>query len=187
MLLISLWKATTEMLTGGMCSMHEVRVRDATQADVPRICVIHNQGIEDRVATLDVEPHTVDEQLEWFQRHGSRHPVVVAEAAGEIIGWASLNPFSARPAYRLVADLSVYIDRGWRGKGIGTRLLREVEARARALGYHKIVLSAFPFNQAGMRLYEKFGFRTVGIYQEQGLIDGRWVDTIIMEKLLGAP
>ena len=66
-------------------------------------------------------------------------------------------------------------------------LLCEIEARARALGYHKIVLSAFPFNQAGMRLYEKFGFRTVGVYREQGLIDGRWVDTIIMEKLLAAP
>jgi L-amino acid N-acyltransferase YncA len=167
--------------------MEEIRLRDATQADVPSICAIHNQGIEDRVATLDVEPHTLDEQMEWFCRHGLRYPVVVAETATDIIGWAALNQFSARPAYRFVADLSVYIERGWRGKGIGTRLLREIEARARTLGYHKIVLSAFPFNQAGMRLYEKFAFRTVGIYQEQGFVDGRWVDTIIMEKLLGAP
>ena len=113
--------------------------------------------------------------------------MVVAEAAGGVIGWASLNQFSARPAYRYVADLSVYVDRGWRGKGVGTLLLRAIEARARSCGYHKIVLSAFPFNQAGMRLYEKFGFRTVGIYHEQGLIDGRWVDTIIMEKLLATP
>jgi L-amino acid N-acyltransferase YncA len=165
--------------------MEEIRLRDATQADVPKICAIHNQGIEDRVATLDVEPHRLDEQMEWFHRHGARHPVVVAEAAEDIIGWASLNQFSARPAYRFVADLSVYIERQWRGKGVGTRLLREIEARAHALGYHKIVLSAFPFNQAGMRLYERFGFRTVGIYHEQGLVDGRWVDTIIMEKLLG--
>jgi L-amino acid N-acyltransferase YncA len=169
--------------------MEKVGLRDATQADVPRICAIHNQGIEDRVATLDVDPHTLNEQLEWFRRHGSRHPVVVAETATarDIIGWASLNQFSARPAYRYVADLSVYVDRGWRGKGVGTLLLRAIEARAHSCGYHKIVLSAFPFNQAGMRLYEKFGFRTVGIYHEQGLIDGHWVDTIIMEKLLAAP
>jgi phosphinothricin acetyltransferase len=167
--------------------MEEVRLRDATQADVPRICAIHNQGIEDRLATLDVDPHTPDEQFEWFCRHDSRHPVVVAETAGGIIGWASLNQFSARPAYRYVADLSVYVDRDWRGKGIGTLLLRAIEARACSCGYHKIVLSAFPFNQAGMRLYEKFGFRTVGIYHEQGLIDGRWVDTIIMEKVLATP
>jgi phosphinothricin acetyltransferase len=164
--------------------MEEIGLRDATAADVPRIRSIHNQGIEDRVATLDVDPHTLDEQIAWFRRHGPRHPVIVAESAGEIIGWASLNQFSARPAYRFVADLSVYIDRQWRGKGVGTLLLREIEARAHALGYHKIVLAAFPFNQAGMRLYERFGFRTVGIYHEQGLIDGRWVDTIIMEKVL---
>lgn len=163
--------------------MEEIKLRDATQADVPSICAIHNQGIEDRVATLDVDPHTLDEQREWFHRHGRRHPVIVAEAVGATVGWASLNPFSARAAYRFVADLSVYIERQWRGKGVGTRLLHEIDERARALGYHKIVLAAFPFNQAGMRLYEKFGFRTVGIYREQGLIDGRWVDTIIMEKL----
>ena len=67
---------------------------------------------------------------------------------------------------------------------VGTLLLHEIEAPAHILGYHTIVLSAFPFNQAGMRLYERFGFRTVGIYHEQGMIDGRWIDTIIMEKLL---
>ena len=166
--------------------MQEIKLRDATRADVPRICDIHNQGIEDRVATLDVEPHTLEEQLQWFHRHGPSHPVVVAEALGDIIGWASLNKFSPRAAYRFVADLSVYVDRQWRGKGIGSLLLQEVVTRARSIGYHKIVLSAFPFNQAGMRLYEKFGFRTVGIYREQGWLDGRWVDTIIMEKLFDA-
>jgi phosphinothricin acetyltransferase len=146
--------------------------------------MIHNQGIEDRLATLDVDPHTLDDQMAWFCSHGPRHPVVVAEAGAEVIGWTSLNQFSARPAYRFVADLSVYVERQWRGRGVGTVLLAELEARARLLGYHKMVLAAFPFNQAGMRLYEHFGFRTVGIYREQGLIDGRWVDTIIMEKLL---
>ena len=164
--------------------MEEISLRDATPTDVPSICAIHNQGIEDRVATLDVDPHTLAEQMEWFHRHGPRHPVLVAESSAGIIGWAALNQFSSRPAYRFVADLSVYIERQWRGQGVGTRLLGDIEARARLLGYHKIVLAAFPFNQAGMRLYERFGFRTVGIYREQGLIDGRWVDTIIMEKLL---
>jgi L-amino acid N-acyltransferase YncA len=163
--------------------MEEIRLRDATPADVPSIRAIHNQGIEDRVATLDVDPHTLDEQEQWFNRHGPRHPIIVAEAGGDTVGWASLNQFSARVAYRFVADLSVYIERSWRGKGVGTLLLREIDARARALGYHKIVLSAFPSNQAGLRLYEKFGFRTVGVYHEQGLVDGHWVDTILMEKL----
>ena len=62
--------------------------------------------------------------------------------------------------------------------------MTELESLARKHGFHKIVLAAFPFNAAGMKLYQRHGFRTVGIYEEQGQLDGKWVDTIIMEKLL---
>jgi phosphinothricin acetyltransferase len=101
-----------------------------------------------------------------------------------VVGWGSLNTFNPRTAYAFVADFSVYVERGWRGKGVGSRLLSRLIELARELGYHKLTLSAFPWNEGGMALYRKFGFRTVGIYQEQGELDGRWVDTIIMEKLL---
>ncbi|RMF84568.1 MAG: GNAT family N-acetyltransferase [Nitrospinota bacterium] len=162
----------------------DLYIREATFADLPALCEIHNQGILDRVATLDVEPHTLEEKEEWFTRHGPRHPVLVAEAGGEVVGWASLNTFNPRQAYQYVADLSVYVERRWRGKGVGRRLLETLIPLGKALEYHKIVLSAFPFNAAGMRLYQGQGFRTVGIYKEMGLVDGKWVDTIIMEKLL---
>ena len=95
-----------------------------------------------------------------------------------------MNPFSARAAYGFVADFSVYVERGWRGKGVGRVLLARLIELGREHGYHKLVLSAFPFNKPGVALYEKLGFRTVGIYHEQGMLDGQWVDTIIMEKLL---
>ena len=107
---------------------------------------------------------------------------MVAEDGGGVVAWGSLNPFSPRDAYRPVADFSIYVARSHRGKGVG-KVARLVEL-AREQGYHKMVLSAFPFNAAGMALYEKLGFRTVGTYKEQGLLDGRWVDTIVMEKLL---
>ena len=63
-------------------------------------------------------------------------------------------------------------------------LLAALVERAQDLGYHKLVLAAFPSNAAGMRLYERHQFRTVGIYHEQGMLDGRWVDVVIMERLL---
>ena len=78
----------------------------------------------------------------------------------------------------------MYVARSHRGKGVGKVLLARLVELAREHGYHQLVLSAFPFNAAGMALYEKLGFRTVGTYKEQGLLDGRWVDTIVMEKLL---
>ncbi len=164
--------------------MTDISVRPATAADAAAICTIYNQGIEDRVATLETDLRSPEERRQWLAARGPRHPVIVAEAGGEVVGWGSLNPFNPRKAYDYVADFSVYIERGWRGRGIGKRILARLIELARELGYHKLVLSAFPTNAGGMALYQKFGFRTVGIYKEQGKLDGRWVDTIIMEKLL---
>jgi len=191
------------------------RLRLAVAADAEAICRIYNQGIEDRVATLETELRTPDERRQWLASRSPRHPVIVAETAEVIVAgavrpawtegglrearagsasadnpsetvvaWASLNVFNAREAYRSVADISVYVERGWRGKGVGRVLLEKLTELGRAHGYHKLVLSAFPGNAAGMALYAKSGFRTVGIYREQGQLDGKWVDTIVMEKLL---
>ena len=92
--------------------------------------------------------------------------------------------FNARGAYRFVADISVYVERGWRGRGVGRVLLEKLTELGRAHGFHELVLSAFPGNAGGMALYTRSGFRTVGVYHEQGQLDGKWVDTIVMEKLL---
>jgi phosphinothricin acetyltransferase len=188
----------------------DYRVRPATEADAAAVCRIYNQGIEDRVATLETELRTPDERRQWLRARSPRHPVIVAERAEPAepetfssrpptplpdhagaattvpapIAWASLNVFNARECYRHVADISVYVERTWRGKGVGRVLLGRLVELGREHDFHKLVLSAFPFNQAGVALYEKLGFRTVGIYQQQGMLDGRWVDTIVMERLL---
>ena len=207
----------------------DYRVRPATEADATAICQIYNQGIEDRLATLETELRTPDERRQWLKARSPRHPVIVAErsepatasnrpptalpdhtgpattapattspatasnspptplrdhAPPAPIAWASLNVFNARDAYRFVADISVYVERRWQGKGAGRVLLARLIELGREHGYHKLVLSAFPFNPGGMALYDKLGFRTVGVYKEQGQLDGAWVDTIIMERLL---
>lgn len=164
--------------------MSAYRVRPAVEADADAICAIYNQGIDDRLATLETERRAPDERRQWLKSRGPRHPVIVAEDAGRVVAWGSLNPFNPREAYCHVVDFSIYVERGSRGRGVGRAVLAQLVDLARELGYHKMVLSAFPFNAAGMALYERMGFRTVGVYKEQGLLDGRWVDTIIMEKLL---
>jgi len=164
--------------------MSDYRVRAATAADADAICRIYNQGIEDRVATLATEQRTPAERAAWLAAKGPRHPVIVAEDDGHIIGWGSLNQFNPRDAYRHVVDFSIYVERAYRGRGAGKVMLTRLIELAREHGYHKMVLSAFPSNSGGMALYERMGFRTVGVYKEQGMLDGRWVDTIIMEKLL---
>jgi L-amino acid N-acyltransferase YncA len=160
-----------------------ILVRVAVEDDVPAITRIYNQGIEDR-ATFETEPRAVVERKQWLLSRTSRHPIIVAVRQDRLQGWASLNAFNPREAYRFVADLSVYVEREARGSGIGSALMADLIERARRLGYHKIVLATFPHSTAAVRLYERFGFRTVGDYKEQGLLDGKWTDTRIMELLL---
>jgi len=166
----------------------DYRIRAATAADAAALCRIYNQGIEDRVATLETELRTPEERAAWLAAKGPRHPVIVAETTettkATTIAWGSLNQFNPREAYRHVVDFSIYVDRAYRGRGVGKIVLARLIELAREHGFHKMVLSAFPSNGGGMALYERMGFRTVGVYKEQGMLDGRWVDTIIMEKLL---
>ena len=164
--------------------MTAIAIRAATDADAGAISLVYNQGIEDRIATLETEPRTPEERRHWLAARGPRHPVFVAEAEARVVGWSSLNVYNPRPAYQYVADFSIYIERGWRGKGVGRRLLEHLIEQARALGYHKMMLSTFPFNASGVALYERMGFTRAGVFHEMGQLDGRWVDTLIMEKLL---
>jgi len=161
-----------------------VTTRTATASDADAISAIHNQGIADRVATLDTTMRTPDGVRTWLAQRGSRHPVIVADVDGSVVGWGSLNAFNPRQAYDHVADFSVYVERQCRGRGIGRQLLDRLIELARAAGYHKMVLSALASNDAGVRLYERAGFARVGVYHEQGELDGKWVDVVIMEKLL---
>jgi phosphinothricin acetyltransferase len=161
-----------------------ITIREATIEDASSICLIYNQGIEDRVATLETQLRTPEERAGWLAARGPRHPVLVAVNRDEaVVGWGSLNQFNPRPAYDNVAEFSVYVGREHRGQGIGDALLATLEERARSLGFHKMVLAAFPTNAPGMRLYERHGFATVGVYREQGMLEGRWVDVIVMEKV----
>jgi L-amino acid N-acyltransferase YncA len=164
--------------------MGDVSVRPATEDDAAAICTIYNQGIEDRIATLETELRTPEERRQWMAARGPRHPVVVATSGGQVMGWGSLNSFNPRPAYDHVVDLSVYVERGWRGRGVGKVLLEHLLGLARRIGYHKMVLATFPYNAAGLALYRRMGFTPVGVYHEQGQLDGRWVDVLVMEQLL---
>lgn len=163
-----------------------VRVRKAVPEDLPRILAIYNQGIADRIATLETDIKDMAYMEQWFKDHQGRYAVLVAEADGAVAGWASLNPYSHRCAYKGVADLSVYVDRERRGQGVGRTLLTALERAALEHDFYKIVLFTFPFNENGQKLYRKAGYREVGVFEQQGVLDGRFIDVMIMEKILSS-
>jgi phosphinothricin acetyltransferase len=160
-------------------------VRSAAPGDLESIRRIYNEGIEDRIATLDEDPKTPGDIAAWWANHRDRYAVLVAEdGAGAVAGWASLNPYSHRCAYGGVADLSIYVAREMRGAGVGSVLLASLERRAAELDFHKIVLFALTSNARGCALYRKHGYREVGVFREHGRLDGIYMDVVAMEKLL---
>ncbi|HEY9723120.1 MAG TPA: arsinothricin resistance N-acetyltransferase ArsN1 family A [Oscillatoriaceae cyanobacterium] len=161
--------------------MTTTNTRRAFEADLPAILAIYNQGIEDRLATLEVQPKPLEYMAAWLRNREARHVVLVAEREdGAIAGWASINPYNARRAYQS----AIYIERDQRGRGVGQQLLTALEAEGREHGFHKFVLFTFPFNALGQGLYRKLGYREVGVFEEQGILDGQCVDVMAMEKIL---
>ena len=148
-----------------------MQIRPAEPRDAGAISEIYNQGIEDRIATLETRLRTPEERRAWLGARGRRHPVVVCERSGAVCGWASLNSFNPREAYDHVADFSVYVERETRGRGVGAALLAHLETLAVRHGYHKLALAMFTSNGAGVALYQRRGFREVGTYREHGRVD----------------
>src|SRR5437870_2253233 len=102
-----------------------IRIRDATEADLPTIIEIHNAAIASRISTAQLEPVTVESQREWFHAHSpAQYPIWVAELEGAIAGWLSFNEFLPRCAYCGTAELSVYISEQFQRRGLGRKLLQ---------------------------------------------------------------
>ena len=161
-----------------------VQVRNATLDDAPAIAEIYNQGIEDRVATYETEPRSTEEQQAWLRAIADHYPAVVAQIDGEIVGWACAGPYRARKCYRGIGEFSMYVRRDWRGRSVGDLLLAALISEAERLGLWKLLSRIFPFNAASRALCRKHGFREVGVYEKHARLDGRWLDVVIVERLI---
>ncbi|HZT78247.1 MAG TPA: arsinothricin resistance N-acetyltransferase ArsN1 family A [Vicinamibacterales bacterium] len=160
--------------------------RLATLADAAAIARIYNQGIEDRIATFETEPRTVDQIEQQLREKGDRYPTVVVEQDGRVVAWAGASSYRARAAYAGIADHSVYVDRACRGRGAGRVALEALVPEYERRGFWKLSSRIFSDNAASIALHERCGFRIVGTYRRHGKLDGVWKDCVIVEKLLGA-
>jgi phosphinothricin acetyltransferase len=165
---------------------HAVHSRTATLDDAAAIAEIYNQGIEDRVATYETRRRTTADQQAWLQSTAGRYPAVVAQIDDEIIGWAGAGPYRDRECYRGIGEFSMYVRRDWRRRGVGDVLLAGLISEAGRLGLWKLVSRIFPFNEASRALCRKHGFREVGVYEKHARLDGRWLDVVIVERLISS-
>ena len=158
--------------------------RSATPSDAPVIARIYNEGIEDRVATFETELRSAEDVRGWF---GGTLPVIVVEEAGQVIAFAVARPYSSRPCYRGIADISVYVARSERGRGAGRKVLEALIAEATRAGLWKLLSRIFVENSASRKLVSSLGFREVGVYEKHARLDGLWRDVVIVERLLPSP
>lgn len=165
--------------------MNSLSIRTATVEDLPAVNDIYNHYVLHSTCTYQTEPSTPEERAEWFAQHGPAHPVIVAEDAGEVIGWGSLSRVHTREAYRFTVEDSIYVRHDYRGRGAGSALLAELIERARALGHHAVVGLIDAEQEASIRLHRRFGFAEVGRLRQVGYKFGRWLDVIYLQLLLG--
>jgi len=111
--------------------MSPCSIRPATRDDAETINDIQNHYVASSTATFLTEPVALEQRLTWLEGRSLAHPVIVAQAAGSVVGWGSLEVFRARPAYRHTAEFSLYVHPEWHRRGIGRALLTDLVARAR--------------------------------------------------------
>lgn len=162
------------------------QVREAVLEDLPYILDIYNEAIRNLTATFDLEEQPLEQRKTWFEKHGPRYPLMVAELDGKVVGYSCLSPYRDKAAYAGSTELSIYISAECRGKGIGKLLMQAILQRAEELGFHTVIGGITGGNETSVKLHEKFGFTFVGRFKEVGFKFGEWQDVCFYQLILPA-
>jgi L-amino acid N-acyltransferase YncA len=159
-------------------------IRPATEADLNAINDIYNYYVLHSTCTYQEEPEPLEVRRQWFRQHGGQYPILVAELEGRVLGWGSLSAYHPRSAYRRTVENSVYVHHQHHRRGLGSQLLDELIACARALGHRAIIAGIDAGQTASVALHAKFQFEQVGYFKHVGSKFGRWLDVVYLERLL---
>ena len=159
-------------------------IKRATRQDLEAITEIYNQAILNTVATFDTEIKTAEGQQDWFEQHGDRHPILIAEQDGVLVGWASLSEWSDRCAYSDTAEVSLFVEESHRGKGIGRKLSEAIIKAGRDAGLHTIIARITEGNATSIHIAESQGFKHIGIMREVGRKFDKLLDVYLMQIIL---
>ncbi|MBX3386552.1 MAG: N-acetyltransferase [Phycisphaeraceae bacterium] len=167
-----------------------MRVRTFSESDIGPACRITNHYIEQTSVHFGAVPMTEDEFARMWIESRSAYPWLAAEVAGlhggeaSVVGYAKAGVWRARAAYARTSEVSIYLDPGARGQGIGRALYVELLDRLRSAGFHTAVAGATLPNEASARLHHAMGFEFVGVFREVGRKFDRWHDVGWWQKIL---
>jgi phosphinothricin acetyltransferase len=165
-----------------------VSIRACEAGDVAAITKIYAHHVLHGLASFETEPPSENDMRQRrFDIVSRGFPYLVAECAGEVVGYAYVSPYRLRPAYCHTAENSVYLHPSWAGRGIGRQLMSALLAICEAKGLRQIVaVIGDSANYASIGLHKSLGFREVGVLRSVGFKFGRWVDSVLMQRELGA-
>jgi phosphinothricin acetyltransferase len=161
-----------------------VSLRPARLDDAEAIRQIYNAEVTTSTVTFDIVPRSLDEQRRYLSERSGAHAVIVAVDGGEVVGYGALSQWRSKPAYATSVEDSVYVHPRHQGRGIGRTLLTELVDVATAHGFHAVFARIVGGHEASIRLHEAMGFEVVGTEREVGRKFGRWLDVVLMERLL---
>ena len=165
-------------------SQTEIQIRPAILSDVPAITEIYNEAVLNGVATFDTEIKSLEDRSKWFQLRAENNPIIVAIVSDDVVGWASLNAWSERAAYDKTAEVSIYVHKDFRAKGIGRVLFKTLLNKAEEVDLHYLLARITEGNQISIDLHLKNGFTIIGVMHQVGYKFGKFLDVTLMEKLI---
>lgn len=160
-------------------------LRDYRPEDAEAIAAIYAHYVRTSVCTFDLVPPAAAAMAEKFEtmvRKG--HPVIIGEAGGKVVGYAYASDYRMRPGYRFTCEDSIYLAPEATGKGYGAILLGELIARARAFGFKQMIAIIAGGIESSVRLHQRFGFATLGVFPNLGHKFDRWIDIVHMQREL---
>jgi L-amino acid N-acyltransferase YncA len=163
-------------------------IRPATEADLPAITEIYEHAVRYGTATFELIPPDLAEMTRRYRAlSDGGFPYLVAVVAGDVIGYAYAGPYRPRPAYRFTVENSIYLDPSFHRRGIGLLLLERLIAECEARGFRQMIAVIGDSANAGsIGLHTRTGFKMIGTHPNVGLKFGRWLDTVMMQRDLGA-
>ena len=169
--------------------MADFLIRPTEASDLPAITAIYREAVVTGTASYELEaPSQAEMTRRWQELAGRGFPHLVAFDQEAVLGYAYAGPYRPRPAYRYSVEDSVYISPSAQRRGIGRMLLIELIARCETLGFRQMiaVIGGGTEHPASVGLHAALGFRQIGVLEGSGFKHGRWLDTVLMQRALGA-
>jgi phosphinothricin acetyltransferase len=174
------------MVSRAAAALDALIIRDAREEDAAEVAAIYAHHVLHGTASYDTQPasaETFKDKIRWVLASG--WPFLVAEADGQIVGYAYATQFRDRAAYRWTAENSIYVRADNLGQGVGKALLRELLDRSQACGFRQMIAVIGGASETSVGLHASCGFKEAGRIHAAGWKHGRWLDNLYMQKTLG--